>query len=309
MGNVNLPIFKEELQEIVDNTDINRDNFKSKFNYYKLSSERLMNKHAPQKTRRVNIQQKPRWLDDEFRRCRAERRKLERKWRRNKTEDNHRRYVDQRNLCAQMSINKQRLYYSKMIEESSGKQKSLFKVVNELWDKKNMVLPSHHEFNDFYIHKIEKLRESIISTEESVLMNNEYEYNGYLLDSFEPTTDDEIKELIKEFGIKTSCEDPIPAKVLQSIIDIALPCLTKLINQSLIEGSMEGVKHSVIDPLLKSSGLDSDAKKNYRPVNNLVFFSKLIERVVLKRLNNHMTNNGLHKDNNLDIKNIIAPRQ
>ena len=48
------------------------------------------------------------------------------------------------------------------------------------------------------------------------------------------------------------------------------------------------VKWSVIDPLLKKAGLDFDIKKNYRPVNNIVFFSKLIERVVSRRLDGHM---------------------
>ena len=65
---------------------------------------------------------------------------------------------------------------------------------------------------------------------------------------------------------------------------------------------MDGVAISVIDPLLKKCGLDTDRKKNYRPVNNLVFFSKLTERIVLKRLNTHMTTNGLHCDTQFGYK-------
>ena len=42
--------------------------------------------------------------------------------------------------------------------------------------------------------------------------------------------------------------------------------------------------------------------RNYRPVNNLVFFSKLIERVVSRRLNSHMTLNGLQNDKNFAYK-------
>ena len=38
----------------------------------------------------------------------------------------------------------------------------------------------------------------------------------------------------------------------------------------------------------KNVKLDSDINKNYRPVNNLVFFSKMTERVVKKRTNVHM---------------------
>ena len=77
------------------------------------------------------------------------------------------------------------------------------------------------------------------------------------------------------------------------VIKVALPCLTQLVNKSLSEGSMEGVKSSVLDPLLKKAGLDADTKKNYRPVNNLVFFSKLTERIVKKRFNKHVAENAL----------------
>ena len=66
------------------------------------------------------------------------------------------------------------------------------------------------------------------------------------------------------------------------------------VNKSLEEGSVEGTKHSVADPLLKKAGLDPEIKKNYRPVNNLIFFSKLIERIVLKRLNTHMDEYNLN---------------
>ena len=92
---------------------------------------------------------------------------------------------------------------------------------------------------------------------------------------------------MKESGIKTSPEDPIPVSILKSVYEVTLPVLVSLINKSLAEGSVEGIKHSVIDPLLKKILLDSEVKKNYRPVNNLVFLSKLTERIVLIRLDNH----------------------
>ena len=65
---------------------------------------------------------------------------------------------------------------------------------------------------------------------------------------------------------------------------------------------MDGVKLSVIDPLLKKADLDAETRKHYRPVNNLVFFSKLTERVIMKRLNAHMAINGLFCDNEFAYK-------
>ena len=47
----------------------------------------------------------------------------------------------------------------------------------------------------------------------------------------------------------------------------------------------KSLKTALIRPLLKKTGLDSDILKNYRPVSNLTFISKVIEKVVSGRLN------------------------
>ena len=46
-------------------------------------------------------------------------------------------------------------------------------------------------------------------------------------------------------------------------------------------------------PLLKKTGLDSDTLKKYRPVSNLTFISKVIEKVVSGRLNEHFIKNSI----------------
>ena len=43
-------------------------------------------------------------------------------------------------------------------------------------------------------------------------------------------------------------------------------------------------KHAIVKPLLKKPTLDKDILNNYRPVSNLPFISKLVERVVAKQL-------------------------
>ena len=51
---------------------------------------------------------------------------------------------------------------------------------------------------------------------------------------------------------------------------------------------------SHVVPLLKSLKLDSETLKNYRPVSLLSFVSKLAERVVFSRINEHLEVNELH---------------
>ena len=64
-------------------------------------------------------------------------------------------------------------------------------------------------------------------------------------------------------------------------------------------------------PLIKGESLDPNVLKNYRPVSNLTFLGKIIERVVLKRLNDHLTANNLHSPNqyaSMPTRNIIVLR-
>ena len=52
----------------------------------------------------------------------------------------------------------------------------------------------------------------------------------------------------------------------------------------------------MIRPSLKKPGLDSDDLTNYRPISNLTYLSKLIEKVVHKQLTNYINENGLFAD-------------
>ena len=55
------------------------------------------------------------------------------------------------------------------------------------------------------------------------------------------------------------------------------------------------LKRALVKPLLKKPSLDPNVLKNYRPISNLAFLSKVIEKVVAQRLFAHMTENNLHE--------------
>ena len=111
-----------------------------------------------------------------------------------------------------------------------------------------------------------------------------------------PATSEEIKQIILRSPDK-SCElDPIPTWLLKSCLDELLPLLTKIINLSLDSAYVpKAFKSSRIRPLLKKAGLDQNTMKNYRPVSNLPFISKVLEKVVDKRIEQHLDSNNLHE--------------
>ena len=71
------------------------------------------------------------------------------------------------------------------------------------------------------------------------------------MDTFAPTNVAELQEILKESGIKTSFQDILPASILKEVIDTLLPYICDLVNKSLASGSVEGMKESVVVPLLK----------------------------------------------------------
>jgi len=53
------------------------------------------------------------------------------------------------------------------------------------------------------------------------------------------------------------------------------------------------LKKSSVTPLLKKSSLDKENLSNYRPISNSSFISKILERVIMSRLTEHLTDNQL----------------
>ena len=67
-------------------------------------------------------------------------------------------------------------------------------------------------------------------------------------------------------------------------------------NASLSSATMPPtLKAATVTPLLKKPSLNCEDFKNYRPVSNLPYVSKLIEKVVVRRLNAHMTQHSRHE--------------
>ena len=62
----------------------------------------------------------------------------------------------------------------------------------------------------------------------------------------------------------------------------------EIVNLSLSTGKMpDDYKNAVLIPLLKKISLDQEIFNNFRPISNLVYISKLIEKVIASRLQSY----------------------
>ena len=67
-----------------------------------------------------------------------------------------------------------------------------------------------------------------------------------------------------------------------------------MINSSPSQGRLpNSQEHALVTPLLTKTGLDTSDMANFRPVSNLSFVSKVVEKVVSRQLNEHLTDQGL----------------
>ena len=65
-------------------------------------------------------------------------------------------------------------------------------------------------------------------------------------------------------------------------------------NQSLLEGRLPlSQRHATITPIIKKPGLDCEDVKNYRPISNLTYMSKFVERLVCKQVTSFLEENNL----------------
>ena len=81
-------------------------------------------------------------------------------------------------------------------------------------------------------------------------------------------------------------------------LDALLPTLTIVVNHSLwLTGEFPlSFKTAIVKLLLQKTSLDSEDLKNYRPIFNLSFMSKVLEKIVLSQILQHINCNKLLSD-------------
>ena len=186
------------------------------------------------------------------------------------------------------------------INKSKHSQTTLFKCMEELlYKSKVTALPTNlsteeqpNKFSNYFLDKIEKIQGIFTLPEDQC----QHTPPPQQLDSFLPATQEEIKKIIINSPTKSCTLDPIPTFLLKECIAELLPIITAIVNASLRSAKVPCTfKNAVITPLLKKASLDPDVLSNYRPVSNLGFVSKLLEKVVSKRLNTHKVTNNLYE--------------
>ena len=194
-------------------------------------------------------------------------------------------------------------YYNNLIAESSTDSKNLSNIVKDiLHQRSEMKLPEHasteelaNRFTVFFTDKVCKIRDELPDLSRHQL-NLPTPALTCSLNVFSAVTESEVRKIIAKSPTKSCSLDPAPTWIVKDSVDELIPMVTILVNLSLQSANVpDSMKQALVTPLLKKDDLDREVLKNYRPVSNLSFLSKVLERVVAARLTNYMTINQLHE--------------
>lgn len=263
--------------------------------------QQLVEEMAPTKSREITSRSKAPWYSDRVREAKRRRRRLERQYRKSRLTIHYQMFREQCHAYNKCLHDAKVEYHKSQIEDADSK--SLFKVVKNLTQPKTTtVLPKHtslqsmaNDFANYFSEKIRLLRSSLDNTTDSNITVQIPEHNNCNMSTFQLVSPAEIYKIVSK-SPSTSCAlDPLPTWLLKKCTSSLLPQITNIINCSLATGSVpDDFKVALVTPLLKKSSLDAEVFKNYRPISNLPFLSKVLERAVASQLEQYLSQNGLH---------------
>ncbi len=254
-----------------------------------------LDRHAPLRSKTISPKPPNPWMTPEIVAAKRQRRYLERTWRKQPTSLNRTRLTRQTHLCNRLMSKAKSAHYSELISENSGSQRSLWNVFNKILHRRpEMHLPKFSTiqsladtFGSYFVDKISIIRSAFPSCPDPDETSRPH--HNAPLQHFSPATEDEVRRFIVSAPCKSSDLDPIPTSLLKPCLDILIAPITSLINLSLSEGRFPSAfKTAHVTPLLKKPKLPKDEMKNYRPVSNLSFISKILEKVVASRVISHV---------------------
>lgn len=112
--------------------------------------------------------------------------------------------------------------------------------------------------------------------------------------SFNEVSEVQVIKLMMSAPNKQCALDPLPMWLLKQCSEMLGPIITYICNRSFAEGCLPvPQKTALVNPLLKKANLDPSDLKSYRPISNLPFLSKLMERCVNLQLVEYLNYNLL----------------
>lgn len=224
------------------------------------------------------------WFDLESKSLLRETRKLERIYRKDKQPINLETWKQSLTQLTNTLKEKESAFWKKQVMLSQGNPKVLWTKINSLLHRKENFQSnpqfSADEFRDQITHKINNLKNNMINPPKPTFSTTEHS-----LKTFQIITEDELRKQILSAPPKSCSLDILPVHILQQYTEELLPFLLTLINKSLSTGIFPSkLKEGIIHPKIKNQNIMKDDPTNYRPITNIPFLAKILERIANDQL-------------------------
>ena len=239
---------------------------------------------------------------------------LKKKFNNNKSEENSKKYKQQRHYCVKLLRKTKMEYFQNMGVNKVNDNKIFWKTVKPRFSNKcktanaiilvegDMIIKNEKliadNFNNSFADTTKTLKlkkhpnldgQSLFSiNNESVIKIKEKHNTRENSFSFTLFSKVDILKAIKSLSsIKASLIEDIPIKILKNSIHINSEKLTNIFYECLINGKFPDTFKRADVILIFKKGHDNE-KDNYRPVSMLSTLSKMFEKLLFEQINDHM---------------------
>ena len=248
----------------------------------------ILDLHAPVETRTVTFTRTAPWFTPELRTMKAAGRVFERRAAKSELTVHKEAYQEHQKAYSKSLGKTRSQFYSNIINKNPGNSKQLFSTINQL------LKPQTHSHTD--ITEEQCTIRSLFSSSHALSVPTADPQPGTFqpLCYFPDISEPEVEDIVRRMKPSTCALDPFPTALVKSNICTLSPLITQVINYSLQAGYVPpALKSAVIRPLLKKPTLDPEILSNYRPISNLPFLSKVLEKVVAAYPQKHLNSNSL----------------
>lgn len=258
---------------------------------------------APIQTRFVTHRPCTRWYNSDLREAKRAKRRAERRYRKTGLTVYYDMYVNQCREYNNLLDEAKTSHYKSIIDNCSRNQ--LYKITDNFFilNNNNVSMDGSIEhlvekFNDFFIQKIVNIRNELSEVmpqpRADILDASRPSSPRCQFSAFEAVSCSTLHDLILSLPSKSCSLDSIPTHVFKQLVDTLCPTLNRVVNLSLSSGEFPSAfKLSLVRPLLKKPNLDPAVFKHYRPVSNIPFVSKVLEKVVADQTLGYLESNHL----------------
>ena len=306
----NIKGFSQALSIANWNSVLDDSNADSAFNKFHDRISRLLDIHCPIKTNKLSKRKTPRkpWITSSIIKSINLKDKLFRKYRANPSLENKLKYTKYRNILNNILRAAKRIHITSELNACKNNMKKTWQKLNHLLGRDKSPRPPSHfidtddskitdpvkiasKFNEFFTGIGPSLASKIPPPNTDLNNSNSgsIEHSIFL----SPTTVQEVTDIVSTLKPSNSCgQDGISSNLLKVIIPNIVKPLVHIFNRSLATGIVPSqFKVAKVIPIFKSG--DKFSFNNYRPISILPAISKILEKLVYKRIHDFITRHNI----------------